>query len=97
MGKKKGKHIPQRTCVVTGETRPKRELVRIVRTPDDGVQVDPTGKLPGRGAYISDTPTAWEKATQPGALDRALKTRLTDADRARIRDYAIEHGKLDEH
>ena len=46
------KKIPLRTCVVTKESLPKKELLRIVRTPEGVVQVDETGKMNGRGAYI---------------------------------------------
>ena len=47
------KHVPQRTCVGCREVLPKRKMVRLVRT-SDGVQIDPTGKLAGRGAYLHD-------------------------------------------
>jgi predicted RNA-binding protein YlxR (DUF448 family) len=56
MGGKPGRrrHIPRRTCVVCRATGDKRALTRLVRTPDDGVHVDPTGKRNGRGAYLCD-------------------------------------------
>lgn len=57
----------------------KRTLMRIVRLPDS-VQVDPTGKLAGRGAYLHDRRSCWEIGLK-GALARALKTELTDIDR----------------
>lgn len=79
------KHIPQRTCIVCRETSAKRTLVRLVRTSDDGIQFDPTGKRAGRGAYLCDKPTCWERAAVSEVLSSALKTSLTDADRARIR------------
>ncbi len=70
------KHIPQRTCVACREINEKRSLVRIVRTPE-GVEVDPTGRKPGRGAYIHDTKECWEKALKRGILARALKTEIS--------------------
>jgi predicted RNA-binding protein YlxR (DUF448 family) len=73
------KHVPQRTCVGCREVLPKRSLIRIVRSPD-GVQVDPTGKLAGRGAYLHDRRSCWERAMK-GALAHALKMELTDKDR----------------
>ena len=82
MSKKKTvrrKHVPQRTCVGCREVLPKRSLIRIVRTPD-GVQVDPTGKLSGRGAYLHDRRSCWERAMK-GSLAHALKMELTDKDR----------------
>lgn len=76
------KHVPQRTCVGCREVLPKRSLIRIVRGPD-AIQVDPTGKLAGRGAYLHDQRACWDRALK-GALAHALKTELTDADRERL-------------
>jgi predicted RNA-binding protein YlxR (DUF448 family) len=68
------RHIPQRTCVACRQTSAKRQLVRIVRTADGGVVIDPTGKLSGRGAYLCDSPACWRAAlSSRGALVRALK------------------------
>ena len=78
------KHVPQRTCVGCREVLPKRKLVRIVRTAQ-GVQVDPTGKLPGRGAYLHDRRECWERGVN-GALALALKTTLTADDSVRLRE-----------
>ena len=64
---------------------PKRKMVRIVRTAN-GVQVDPTGKLAGRGAYLHDRRECWERGLK-GALAHALKTALTADDRARLEDF----------
>ncbi|HSL29418.1 MAG TPA: YlxR family protein [Anaerolineales bacterium] len=60
-------------------------MVRIVRTAD-GVQMDPTGKLSGRGAYLHDRRECWERGLK-GALSHALKTTLSQADRARLEDF----------
>jgi predicted RNA-binding protein YlxR (DUF448 family) len=60
-------------------------MVRIVRTAN-GVQVDPTGKLAGRGAYLHDRRECWERGLK-GALAHALKTALTADDRARLEDF----------
>ena len=79
------KHVPQRTCVGCREVLPKRKLVRIVRTAD-GVQIDPTGKLSGRGAYLHDRRECWERGLK-GALSHALKTTLSLADRARLEEF----------
>ena len=76
------KHIPQRTCVGCRTVMPKRQLIRIVRTPE-GVQVDSTGKLAGRGAYLHDRRSCWERGLK-GALAHALKTELTAEDRERL-------------
>lgn len=78
------KHVPQRTCVICRETLTKRSLTRIVRTGHAGVQIDPGGKMAGRGAYLCDRAVCWQKAAQGDALNRALKTDLTDEERRRI-------------
>lgn len=64
---------------------PKRQLIRIVRSPD-GVQVDLTGKMAGRGAYLHDQRSCWEKGLK-GALARALKVELTPEDRERLQAF----------
>jgi hypothetical protein len=79
------KHVPQRTCVGCREILPKRKMVRLVRTAD-GVQIDPTGKLAGRGAYLHDRRECWERGLK-GALGHALKTSLSQADRARLEEF----------
>ncbi len=63
----------------------KRQLVRIVRT-TDGVLVDPTGKLAGRGAYLHDRRSCWEAGLK-GSLAHALKTDLTAADREHLQAF----------
>ncbi|NPV78141.1 MAG: YlxR family protein [Anaerolineae bacterium] len=76
---KRMKRIPQRTCVGCREVLPKRTLIRIVRTPE-GIRVDPTGKAAGRGAYLHNRRTCWERGFK-GALAHALKIDLSDSDR----------------
>ena len=76
------KHIPQRTCVGCRTVLAKRQLIRIVRTAN-GVVVDPTGKLAGRGAYLHDRRSCWE-AGLGGSLAHALKVDLTAADREHL-------------
>jgi uncharacterized protein len=76
------KHIPQRTCVGCRLVLPKRSLIRIVRQPN-GVVIDPTGKAPGRGAYLHNQPSCWQKGLK-GALAHALRTELTESDRERL-------------
>ena len=74
------KHVPQRTCVGCREVLSKRSLIRIVRTPE-GIRVDPTRKMTGRGAYLHDRKLCWEFALR-GALSSALKVELTEEDKA---------------
>jgi len=82
------KHIPQRTCIECRTTRPKRELIRIVRLAEDGVTIDETGKKSGRGAYLCRCKACWEGALSCGRLEHALKTFLTDEEKGRLRAFA---------
>ena len=68
--------------------QPKREMVRIVRTPTDGVQIDHTGKKSGRGAYLCPVRGCWEKALAEKRLEYALKTEITPAERETLEAYA---------
>lgn len=79
------KHIPQRTCVGCRTVLSKRSLVRLVRRPE-GVQVDPTGRLAGRGAYLHNRRSCWEKGLK-GLLAHALKITLTTEDTQRLRQF----------
>ena len=68
------KKIPMRSCVVTKEKLPKKELIRIVRTPEGNVIVDSTGKANGRGAYIKLALEVINQAEKTHILDRHLET-----------------------
>ena len=72
------KKIPLRTCIVTKEKLEKRDLLRIVRTPDKEILVDETGKKNGKGAYIKKDITIIEKLKKSKALDRALDVEVPD-------------------
>jgi len=84
----KVKHVPLRTCVACRTTGAKRGLVRIVRTPQGGVEVDPTGKAAGRGAYLCRRRQCWQEALKRDALARALRVKLWDADREKLKAFA---------
>lgn len=60
-------------------------MMRIVRTPD-GVQIDPSGKLAGRGAYLHNKRACWQKGLQ-GALAHALKTSISKEDRQKLQEH----------
>ena len=64
---------------------PKRQLIRIVRSPE-GVQVDKMGKLAGRGAYLHDRRSCWDRGLK-GTLAHALKTELKAEDRERLQEF----------
>lgn len=68
------KKIPMRQCMGCRERKPKRELVRVVRSPEGVVSVDLKGKAPGRGAYICPDPQCLQKAIRSKALERNLET-----------------------
>ena len=72
------KHIPQRMCVACRESQDKKSLIRLVRSPE-GVVVDKTGKLAGRGAYLHADPICWEKGIKRD-LAKALNTEIADQD-----------------
>ena len=89
MAKKKAKprrkHIPQRTCVGCRSVQEKRSLIRLVRTPE-GVVIDPEGKLAGRGAYLHNLPSCWQKGLE-GKLAHALKTEISAENMAVLKAY----------
>lgn len=82
------KHVPQRTCVGCRTASAKREFVRIVRTLEDRVEVDLTGKKNGRGAYLCRQRSCWDLALKRDAIARALKTTLSPEDRAALSAFA---------
>ena len=74
----KVKKIPMRTCVITKEKLEKKDLIRVVRTPEKNVVVDSTGKLNGKGAYLKKNLEVIEKAKKSKALDRILEVPVPD-------------------
>ena len=75
----KNKKIPMRSCVVTREKCEKKDLIRVVRTPEGEVKIDLTGKMNGRGAYIKKDISVIEKAKKSKVLDRHLEVSVPDA------------------
>ncbi len=69
----KKKKIPLRICIGCRDKKPKKELVRVVRTPDNEVVLDMTGKKPGRGAYICPREDCFKKAVKGKRLERNLQ------------------------
>lgn len=70
------KHTPLRTCLVTREKLPKEQLLRVVKTKDDTIIFDPTGKMNGRGAYIKKDIDIIKKAQQKKILSRHFDTNI---------------------
>lgn len=84
----RGRHIPQRTCVACRKVEAKGTLVRLVRTLE-GVQVDPKGKMPGRGAYLHANPQCWARGLG-GSLQKALATELEAEEKARLQAFLAQ-------
>ena len=72
------KKIPMRQCVGCREMKPKKELIRVVRSPEGQVSLDFRGKLPGRGAYVCPNPACLAKAKKSKALERAFSASLPE-------------------
>ncbi len=74
----KVKKIPMRTCVACRTTRPKKELIRVVRLPAGSVVIDRKGKVSGRGAYICESLACFDQAVKTNKLERALEVALAE-------------------
>ncbi|ANE47575.1 nucleic-acid-binding protein [Paenibacillus swuensis] len=90
--------IPLRKCVACQEMMPKKELIRVVRTPDEQIMIDLTGKKSGRGAYLCGKVSCFKLAKKSKALDRALKQSVSadiydtlEQDFIRVEDEFIAH------
>lgn len=83
------KRIPQRTCVGCREVSGKRQLVRLVRTPEEIVEIDESGKRSGRGAYLCRRRPCWETALQKRRLEHSLRLNnpLTEENLDTLRAY----------
>ncbi len=72
------KKIPMRQCLGCREMKPKPELLRVVRSPEGDVSLDPRGKKPGRGAYVCRSADCLRRAVKSRALSRALEAQIPD-------------------
>lgn len=82
------KHVPQRTCVGCRETKAKRELIRIVCKPSGGIEIDFSGKGPGRGAYLCPKRECWEFGLKKNRLGHALRVKISSEDYQRLLEYS---------
>lgn len=73
------KKIPMRTCVVTRESLPKKELIRIVKNKDGNITLDETGKVNGHGAYLKKDKEVFIKAKKTKILDKQLEISIPDS------------------
>lgn len=78
MPQPKVKKIPQRQCTGCGESKPKRELIRVVRSPEGEISIDFTGKKSGRGAYICPSEKCLKKALKTKKLSRSLDCEIPE-------------------
>ena len=90
------RHIPQRTCIGCGEVKPKRELIRLISNKDNMVEIDPTGKKAGRGAYLCYAPPCWEKGLKRERLERALRKKISLENQAQLMELGktLSHRKI---
>jgi uncharacterized protein len=84
----KPRRVPERSCIACKSTRQKRELIMIVKT-ENGIEVDPTGKKNGRGAYLCADIACWQIGLKGNRIERALNGRLSQTNRQSL----IEYGK----
>jgi hypothetical protein len=68
--------VPQRQCIGCGEMKNKKEMIRIIKTPEDEIMIDATGKKNGRGAYICKSAECLKKAVKSKGLERSLKVSI---------------------
>jgi predicted RNA-binding protein YlxR (DUF448 family) len=90
MIKVKERKIPMRTCVVTKEKLPKRELIRIVMNKEGNISIDKTGKLSGRGAYICDSIDCLEKLIKAKRLEKVFETKIDEEIYKNLRGVIID-------
>lgn len=85
--KAKNRPLPQRTCVACRQKRDKKELLRLVRTGNGVVELDLSGKKPGRGAYLCPKKDCWGEGLKKNRLEYALGTKITAQNRQALTSY----------
>lgn len=89
----KNRKVPMRKCVATQEMKPKKELFRIVRTPEGEVVFDPTGKRSGRGTYLSKDREAIERAKKHNILAKHLNAEVNDGVYETLLELAVKEQR----
>ena len=84
------KKQPQRTCMGCNEKRDKKDLIRIVKNKQNEINIDKTGKLEGRGAYICDSITCLEKAIKTKRIEKVFEQKIPDEIYERLRGVMLE-------
>ena len=83
----KVRHVPERSCAACDHKLPKRDLIRIVKTPEGAVTVDPNSRSAGRGAYLCRQPDCWHRGIEKGGLERSLRLEISAQDKASLLDF----------
>jgi len=78
------KHIAQRTCIACGKIRPQREMVRLVYSAENNIELDTKGRKQGRGAYLCRLPECWQIGLKGNKLERALRAEFTQGYREKL-------------
>lgn len=73
------KKVPMRQCIGCGEMKNKKEMIRVIKTPDDTVELDSTGRKNGRGAYVCNSRECLQSAIKNRGLERSLKMKIPSA------------------
>ena len=84
------KKIPLRTCMGCNERKPKKDLIRIVKSKEGIIQIDATGKLEGRGAYICNKPECLEKIKKNKRLEKVLEQQISEEIYNNLRGVVID-------
>ena len=84
------KKIPQRTCIGCNSKKSKKELIRIVKDKEGNIQIDRTGKLPGRGAYICDDVSCLDKAIKSKRLEKNFQTKIDNEIYENLRGVIVD-------
>jgi predicted RNA-binding protein YlxR (DUF448 family) len=85
------KKVPLRQCIVCRESKPKKELIRIVRTVENDFAIDKTGKLNGRGSYICNSEDCINKLVKQRALNKAFKTNVSQEVYDKLKEQFVEN------
>jgi predicted RNA-binding protein YlxR (DUF448 family) len=80
------RHVPERTCIACRQVKAKRDMTRVVKSPD-GVVVDESGRVSGRGAYLCKTKQCWEDGLKNNRLEYVLRTRINPEELKRLEEY----------
>lgn len=88
-----GKKIPLRQCIGCGEMNTKKEMIRVIKTPERDILIDTTGKKNGRGAYICPSSDCLKKAVKSKALERSFKINISDEIYEQLEKELIKLGR----